>query len=382
MQTIKIECCVWREVAVAAGRSQYGICVVELQDSDIASLSDAGRQELAVAQQVGDGLRVLRLDGYAEILNVKDATTSSCCEAIERRAAERQQAEAQKAERRTAEQAARDQEAMAVMARAPHERPTEMQWVTEQKGKAVLDSCAPYSSSTVKIEVPSVPYISGASDMSPEVAAEFELCCATIRAERQQMADAVLPEVLRLVEQKKAAEAAKWEADASRPARLAALYRQVPTGSQDPRLASCTEQYPLGCIPVDEVITALRDHYLPVDVCPPYQKLTRKDAPTCRFASDDYEEFDEPPPPPDPSYGSDLVALHEIDLTVEEYSAIEVARQRLDAQGLDGQGAALKQHRAVCGCKNSRCDATRCRYGLVVTRDLGDGVVVTREYGV
>ncbi len=157
---------------------------------------------------------------------------------------------------------------------------------------------------------------------------------------------------------------------------LAALYRQTPAGSADPRFETATKEYPLGCIPEDEALSAIRDLKLPVsEDLPAYKRLKNSDAPTCEVNYFNLYEEDGC----EPQFSSETLSAID-DLDRATYEAIRETRAKLVAAGLPaGQ---IVKHCVACGCSSSDCSATKDRFGLRVRLELGHGVAVTHVYGI
>lgn len=178
-------------------------------------------------------------------------------------------------------------------------------------------------------------------------------------------------------ERRKAAQAAKMAAEEARQRRLAALVRECST---DPLVLGRLDapegaDYFLGLLPEDEAVEVVRAAKLPIPdtrvVDYGVRKLTARDA-RAECALDESDESDDGCPV---SFASAVPDS----LTPSEWGEAATIRSALKAAGLpEGE---LRLHTGTCECRCAAADAAR-RVGVLVRLDLGDGLVLKREYAV
>jgi hypothetical protein len=162
-------------------------------------------------------------------------------------------------------------------------------------------------------------------------------------------------------------DAAKAQAEQARLLRLRAIVLDIGPDHARERIGA-DPGYPLGCLPEDEAVQFVRDHVLPVtDACPAYADLTEADI---RAHCDDNCRSC------DPSY--ETVTLQEATLTAADWTDVKAIQAAMAAYAVpDGK---VRVHRGQCDRRD--CPAWPVtRVGIRVAVDLGDGLVVQREYG-
>ena len=159
-------------------------------------------------------------------------------------------------------------------------------------------------------------------------------------------------------------------AAAARLVRLAALAAEHGDDSARERIAAGPA--PLGLLPEEEALEIVRAARLPVsDVLREHKQMIGSDV--CDAGED--EDGDAGP------CGSvSFRSLPLAEVTAEEWARIKAVRAALAAAGLPAGEA--KRHRGQCGGDCSAEEGTLERLGIVVEIDLGDGLVINREYAV
>jgi len=186
----------------------------------------------------------------------------------------------------------------------------------------------------------------------------------------------------RATEERVAAAGAARDAAARRSAarlrRLVGIVREH--GSEADRGRLDAGPGPLGMMPEAEAMDLARDVRLPLQgryaAATPGVDFDLHLAPYALLDSDDLRtECDESCHEPDPSYLTEAPEA----LTAEEWEAVQSTRVALKAAGLP-EGT-LRRHKGQCDRRN--CPAWPVsRLGILVELDLGDGLVVKREYAV
>ncbi len=174
-------------------------------------------------------------------------------------------------------------------------------------------------------------------------------------------------------EAKRKEEAAKPGKEALRLARLASLVRGFPALRE--RIAAGPG--PLGLVPEGEAMRALEDASLHVsDKLCPYVPLTRADIDI------PYDvEVDDDGDPIDPEDGRAFPVRFssEVAATLDSATWERVKVLRAELAKFSLPSGEIREHKATCG--HTDVD-TVYRHGLLVSLDLGDGLVLRREYAL